>query len=112
MQWLDRLFNRPPKPSKELIGISLPGKYSIPGRTALSDRVPVMIRLFMLGTVRSYETDPVGQRSHEIDFWVETGKFPKDDMSNNFEWILSPREQKKRILAELIKGDVDVKKDA
>ena len=108
MLWLDKLF--PPKPPKELVAISLPGKYSIPGKGTYADRIPVMIRLFMRGSDRSYETDPIGQRSQDIEFWVATGKFPDDAMNSNFEWILSPREQKKRLLADLIKGDVDVKK--
>ena len=109
MKWLDNLFNRPPKPITELIAVSKPGQYWIEGRHG--DKIQVTIRLYMTGTERSFETDPIGHRSQEMEFWVDTGKFSKVDIADHFEWILSPREQKKKLLAELIKGDVDVKKD-
>jgi len=62
----------------------------------------------MQGIERSWDTTPkVESRSQDLDFWVKTGKWSDETDTNHFEWLLSPREQKKRLLAELIAMDVD-----
>ncbi len=105
-------------PDRVLIAVSKPGVYSytVKGKYSYENKkIDVLIRLYMSGTTRSWAAFESGQEtpksSHEMDFWVDTGKFSDPKIEQGFEWILSPRELKKKLLAELIAMDVDPPKD-
>jgi len=108
LNWFTEAKN--PKPPKLLIAVSKPGTWGITSGSGKSktNKEQVTINLYMQGVERSWDTTPPTKlASQDLDFWVKTGKWPSPGDADNFEWILSLREQKKKLLAELIAMDVD-----
>lgn len=92
--------------SNQLVAVSKPGRATIQYSDTTESRVS--IHLYMKGLKRSYKIYDRNMKISEqkfeaIEFWVATGKFPKDDQSELFEWIPSERELSKIILKRLVK---------
>lgn len=103
-------FKKPEQvPPLVLVAVSKPNAYLI-------NKEPILVELYVQGTTRSWKVSGSVQRdlystqpTIELDFWVRTGKFEPASVENNFEWVLSPLQLKKHLLAEILKSDPDPK---
>ena len=107
IQLFKKLFPKPVFHKKELLGTSKPGMYTLTEQNPYKlepTKTDIIIQLFIQNRVRSYSV--MNETKHvpnpKLDFWVATGKFDDPTDKDNFVWEVSPREQKKRLLAEII----------
>lgn len=102
--WFEKLF-----PPKQLVAISKPASYELVryhhnGKLVKGSEENVTIRLYVRGKKRSATISKNGQEFDwpEVEFWVETGKWPSTTDADKFEWLMSERKLAQHLLKYLI----------
>ncbi len=101
----------PFKPKWELLAVSKPKSYSM----VKNREITFLVYLYSRGTGSKTERKwlaKIGDKLHSatiepLDVWAATGVWEDPTDTHHFVWVQSPRQLKKKLLAELIAEDTD-----